>query len=130
MVTGGGCRVAGREYVRDPAHGFVLTLAAGGTLTEILQDSVQIAFAASRRRKRDYRPRLDRLRHRTAAERLSRKTLRRFCQAIVNAVLAVQAYVIDTRYAHLEEIEINPLICTPTGGDGRGCPDQDRRQDQ
>jgi hypothetical protein len=28
--------------VRDPAHGFVLTLAAGGTLSEILRDSVSL----------------------------------------------------------------------------------------
>ena len=34
-------------------------------------------------------------------------------QAIVNAVLAVQAYV-TANATRLDEVEINPLICTPT----------------
>ncbi len=32
----------------DPAHGYVLTLAAGGTLTEILKDSRSLLVPASR----------------------------------------------------------------------------------
>ena len=32
--------------VLDPAHGYVLTIAAGGTLTEVLQDSVSMIVPA------------------------------------------------------------------------------------
>ncbi len=93
--------------VRDPAHGFVLTLAAGGTLTEILADSASLLLpvtaddilaALGRLR---IAPLLDGYRGKPAADH----------QAIVNAVLAVQAYV--TAHAScLTEVEINPLICT------------------
>ncbi|MBZ0128935.1 MAG: acetate--CoA ligase family protein [Rhodobacteraceae bacterium] len=96
--------------VRDPAHGFVLTLAAGGVLTELLQDSASLLVPA---RAVDIEAALDRLkiarllagyRGQPGADRA----------AIVSAVLAVQDYVI----AHartLDEIEINPLLCGPDG---------------
>jgi succinyl-CoA synthetase beta subunit len=32
--------------------------------------------------------------------------------ALIQAVLGVQSFVLETA-AHLEEVEINPLICTP-----------------
>ncbi len=94
--------------VRDPAHGFVLTLGAGGTLTEILRDTVSlllpvtgddIAAALARLR---LAPVLAGYRGRPGAD----------TGAIARAVLAVQAYV-EAERDRLEEIEINPLICTP-----------------
>ncbi|MEP2717398.1 acetate--CoA ligase family protein [Pseudophaeobacter sp.] len=94
--------------VKDPAHGFVLTLAAGGTLTEILEDSASLLVPASdamidaalgglkiSRLLAGYRGK-------PAANRA----------AILRAVKSVQAYVLAEAEG-LEEIEINPLLCTP-----------------
>jgi len=94
---------------RDPAHGFVLTLGAGGVLTEVLRDTVSLllpvtgsdilrALAALA-----LAPVLGGYRGKPAAD----------MNAIVRTVLGVQAYVL----AHADgvsEVEINPLICTPT----------------
>jgi len=94
---------------RDPAHGFVLTLGAGGILTEILEDTVSLLIASS---DQEVNATLDRLRigrvldgyrGKPAADRA----------AIAAAVRSVQTYVMD----HAEtvvELEINPLIVTPT----------------
>lgn len=93
--------------VKDPAHGFVLTLAAGGTLTEILNDSVSLLIPASERAITEaldglkIARLLDGYRGQPAADRA----------AILRAVLAVQAYVMADAVG-LEEIEINPLLCT------------------
>jgi succinyl-CoA synthetase beta subunit len=93
--------------VKDPAHGFVLTLAAGGTLTELMQDSVSLLLPASDAAievalssLRIARV-LDGYRGRPAADRT----------AILHAIRAVGSYVLDHAEG-LEEIEINPLICT------------------
>lgn len=95
--------------VRDPAHGFVLTLAAGGTLTEILRDNTSLLLPVT---EADILAALDTLRiapllagyrGKPAADR----------PTIVAAVLAVQAYV-TANASVLDEVEINPLICTPT----------------
>lgn len=108
MITGGVAELL-VGVVRDPAHGFVLTLAAGGVMTEILQDSTSLLLPVTGA---EIDVALDRLklapllrgyRGKPAADR----------QAVVNAVLAVQAYVTQNAAA-LEEVEINPLICTPT----------------
>ncbi len=94
---------------RDPAHGFVLTLAAGGIFTELLRDRVsllvpaspgQIGAALGRLR---CHPRLTGYRGGPGAD----------MGAILRAVEAVQAYVVANADA-LGEVEINPLICTPT----------------
>ncbi|MDT8325771.1 MAG: acetate--CoA ligase family protein [Roseovarius sp.] len=92
--------------LRDPAHGFVLTLAAGGVLTEVMGDSQflllpvtqdDVLDALSRLR---IAPLLAGYRGKPAVDK----------EAIARAVLAVQAYVIANA-ARLDEIEINPLIC-------------------
>ena len=94
--------------VKDPAHGFVLTLAAGGTLTEILQDRCSLLLPAS---DAAIDAALDGLkiakllagyRGKPAADR----------GAILRAVRSVQDYVLAEAEG-LEEIEINPLLCTP-----------------
>ncbi|MCP3971302.1 MAG: acetate--CoA ligase family protein [Rhodobacteraceae bacterium] len=96
--------------LRDPAHGFVLTIGAGGTLTELLADTVsmllpvtgaEIDAALDRLR---LAPLLDGYRGAPAADR----------SAIVSAVLAVQDYV-TANAGTADEVEINPLLCTPTG---------------
>ncbi|MEL6465984.1 MAG: acetate--CoA ligase family protein [Pseudomonadota bacterium] len=93
----------------DPAHGFVLTLGAGGVLTELIEDTRSLllpvtadAVAAALSKLRCARL-LDGFRGRPAANR----------DAVIRAILAVQAYVL----AHADtvsEVEVNPLICTPT----------------
>ncbi|MEM9716624.1 MAG: acetate--CoA ligase family protein [Pseudomonadota bacterium] len=94
---------------RDPAHGFVLTLGAGGILTEILQDTASVLIPSNRD---DIKAAINRLkiasvlagyRGKPAADQ----------NAILDAVEAVQAYVIANA-ASIEEVEINPLITTPT----------------
>ena len=95
--------------VRDPAHGFVLTLGAGGTLTEIMQDSASLLIPASDTAITDalsklkIAPLLRGYRGAPAAD----------MPAILRAVQAVQAYAIANADT-LHEIEINPLICTQT----------------
>ena len=94
--------------VLDPAHGYVLTLAAGGTLTEILQDSATMLVPAS-----------------PAAVETALCSLRIFpvldgyrsarradINAIVQAVMAVQTYV-QAHHGQIAEVEVNPLICGP-----------------
>ncbi|ATG37329.1 Acyl-CoA synthetase (NDP forming) [Phaeobacter piscinae] len=94
---------------RDPAHGFVLTLGAGGVWTELLEDSVSLLLPVSDTMLEAALGQLritrllDGYRGAPAADR----------PAVLRAVRAVERYVLahsDT----VEEIEINPLICTPS----------------
>lgn len=108
MITGGVAELL-IGVTRDPAHGFVLTLAAGGILTELLQDSASVLVPASRDSVKQalsclktYRL-LQGYRGAPAAD----------LDAILDAVDAIQAYVLANA-ARLEEVEVNPLICTPT----------------
>lgn len=93
--------------VRDPAHGFVLTLGAGGTLTEILKDSASLLIPAS---EPDIRQTLGALK---IAPLLNgyRGSDAANIDAIIAAVDAVQSFVV-ANVDKVEEVEINPLICT------------------
>jgi len=93
--------------VADPSSGYVLTLAAGGTLTEILSDRVSLLLPAH---EADMRAALSRLRiapllagyrGRPAAD----------MEAILAAIRAVQDYV-AAHPGEIAELEINPLLCT------------------
>lgn len=94
---------------RDPAHGFVLTLAAGGVLTELLQDRTSLLLPVSREQVR------------AALSEL--KVYRLLCgfrgadavdiDAILDAVMGLQNCVV-AQPSRICEIEINPLICTAT----------------
>lgn len=108
MVTGAVAELL-VGVVKDPAHGFVLTLAAGGTLTEIMQDSASVLLPAS---DAALNTALDSLR---IAPLLSgyRGAPPADRAAILRAIRAVEAYVVAEAEG-LEEIEINPLLCTPT----------------
>lgn len=93
--------------VRDPVHGFLLTLAAGGTLTELLQDKVNlsmptdaIAVEAGLKQLNIYKI-LQGYRGGAAAD----------LEQIVETVMALQNFVIENQN-NLQEIDINPLICT------------------
>ena len=92
---------------RDPAHGFVLTLAAGGILTELMQDSVNLLVPSSRE---DIEQSLTQLRVSKLINGYRGKPGANL-EAILDAVMAVQAYVVDNSH-RVEEVEINPLICT------------------
>jgi len=94
--------------VRDPAHGFVLTLGAGGVLTEVLRDTASILLPAS---EEDIRQALGKLNISTVFSGYRGKP-NVDKQAIVAAVNAVQAYVISNADT-VGEVEINPLLCTP-----------------
>ena len=94
--------------VADPAHGYVLTLAAGGTHTELLADSASLLVPAPREAVRAaltglrMAPLLSGYRGSAAAD----------VDAILDTVMAVQSYVSEARP---HEIEINPLLCSPNG---------------
>lgn len=96
--------------LRDPAHGFVLTLGAGGVLTELWQDTASILLPADRDvllgalRSLRIWPLLEGYRGRPGAD----------TGALVMVLEAICAYVTENSET-LEELEINPLICTPTG---------------
>lgn len=93
--------------VRDPAHGFVLTLGAGGILTELLNDSTSLLIPASREsinqalNSLKLAKLLNSYRGKPGAD----------IPAILDAIMAIQNYAI-AQSDGLSEIEINPLICT------------------
>ncbi|MDA0924790.1 MAG: acetate--CoA ligase family protein, partial [Proteobacteria bacterium] len=94
--------------IRDPAHGFVLTLGAGGVLAEIMADTQSLLLPASAK---DIADALDRLRIAPLLRGYRGKSPADL-GALVTTILAVQ----DCAIAHagaLIELEINPLIATP-----------------
>ncbi|MGR3813073.1 MAG: acetate--CoA ligase family protein [Cognatishimia activa] len=93
--------------VKDPAHGFVLTLAAGGTLTELLQDGRSLLVPAG---DAEITEALSELR---IAKQLNgyRGAAPADMPSVLAAIRAVQDYVMANAEG-LEEIEINPLLCT------------------
>ncbi len=107
MVVGGVAEIL-IGILRDPAHGFVVTLGAGGVLAEIMCDTAsllmpasgpQIAAALDRLR---IAPLLSGYRGQPAADH----------RALVATILAVQ----DCAMAHADtllELEVNPIIATP-----------------
>ncbi|MCT8161552.1 acetate--CoA ligase family protein [Pseudoruegeria sp. SHC-113] len=94
--------------VADPAHGYVLTLATGGVLTELLSDSVSMLLPVY---EVEIREALAQLR---VAKLLAgyRGMPAANLDTIVHAVLSVQDFVRGMNGA-VEEVEINPLMCTP-----------------
>ncbi|MDH3660126.1 MAG: acetate--CoA ligase family protein [Alphaproteobacteria bacterium] len=107
MITGGVVELL-IGVVCDPAHGFVLTIGAGGTLTELLEDSASLLLPADRA---EIESLLERLRIAPLLEGY-RGAAPASVDAVIDAVMAIQAYVCDTA-DRLVEIEVNPLICTP-----------------
>lgn len=94
--------------VRDPAHGFVLTLGAGGVLTEVLSDTVSLLLPTNRE---DIRRSLAKLKIAPILAGYRGKPSVDM-DKLVAAILAVQAYVIANADT-VSEVEINPLLCTP-----------------
>ncbi|PXW72467.1 acyl-CoA synthetase (NDP forming) [Loktanella sp. PT4BL] len=94
--------------VLDPAHGYVLTLAAGGTWAEILEDRTSLILPVDAS---DIKQALGELRIAPVLNGY-RGAPAVDIQAIIDAVLAVQSYVMTQTPI---EIEINPLMCGPRG---------------
>ncbi|WP_338055467.1 acetate--CoA ligase family protein [Shimia biformata] len=94
---------------RDPAHGFVLTIGAGGVLTEIMDDAVSVLVPSSR----------DTVKH-CLSQLKSARLLNGYrgaaladIDALLDVIDALQGYVLANADT-LHEAEINPVICTPT----------------
>jgi succinyl-CoA synthetase beta subunit len=107
MITGGVAELL-VGVIRDPAHGYVLTLGAGGVLTERLADTVSLLLPAE---PEDIRAALDRLRIAPLLHGYRGAPAADF-DALVAAICAVQACAL-AHAAQLHELEINPLIATP-----------------
>ena len=108
MVQGGIAELL-VAFTNDQAHGIMLTLGAGGTLTELWQDTQHLILpvtpddidaALSRLR---IAPIINGYRGKPGADRA----------AICNAVMGLQDFVLHQPEG-LVELEINPLICTQT----------------
>jgi acyl-CoA synthetase (NDP forming) len=95
--------------LRDPAHGFVLTIGAGGTLTEVMQDSASLLLPAS---SDDIETTLNTLRIAPLLQGF-RGAPGVDRAAIHAAIDSVQRFV-AAHADRLHEVEINPLICTAT----------------
>ena len=95
--------------VRDPAHGFILTIGAGGVWAEIMKDAISFIVPIRAEVLRAALPRLK-----------TYPLLRGFRGAaaanideLIDGIMALQSYVIS-HADRLEEVEINPMMCTPT----------------
>ena len=94
----------------DPAHGYMMTLAAGGTFTELLDDAVHLLLPTTETeihialRSLGIFPRLTGYRGGPAAD----------LDAIVHAALCLQAYVLANP-GRIAEVEVNPLMCLEKG---------------
>ena len=93
--------------VRDPAHGYVLTLAAGGILTELLVDSINMTVPVDRDQ---VRAGLSKLRIARVLQGYRGRPAANI-DTIIDAVMAVQSYVMAEAPF---EVEINPLLCGPS----------------
>ena len=108
MITGAVCEIL-IGVVADPAHGFVLTLAAGGVMTEILKDSTTLVLPVTPQdvteafQRLKIAPILNGYRGQPAVD----------MAALVDAVMSVQSYV-QQNMNDVLEVEINPIIATPT----------------
>ncbi|MGR3290992.1 MAG: acetate--CoA ligase family protein, partial [Paracoccaceae bacterium] len=92
--------------VIDAAHGYVLTIGAGGTLAEILHDTVSLIIPTT---SEDIETAIKQLRIFKIIQGYRGRPAASV-SAIVDAVMSVQAYVI-AEHGRVAEIEINPLLC-------------------
>ena len=93
--------------VHDPAHGMLLTVGAGGVLTEILSDTSSILLPSNKSEVLDC---FNQLKISKVAKGY-RGALGVDINQIIDAIMKIQDFVLDNR-DKLFEIEINPLIVT------------------
>ncbi|NCX28620.1 MAG: CoA-binding protein [Rhodobacterales bacterium] len=93
--------------VHDPAHGMLLTVGAGGVLTEILSDTSSILLPSGKSEVLDC---FNQLKISKIAKGY-RGALGVDINQIIDAIMKIQDFVLDNR-DKLFEIEINPLIVT------------------
>jgi len=91
--------------VRDPVVGLTLTVGAGGILVELLEDSVVLPLPVT---KAEVLERISRLKVRKLIEGY-RGGAASNLEIVADAVLSAAEYVV-TNAAHLEELDINPLM--------------------
>ncbi|TWB57508.1 acetyl-CoA synthetase [Rhizobium sp. ERR 922] len=91
--------------VRDPVVGLTLTVGAGGILVELLEDSVVLPLPVT---KAEVLERISRLKVRKLVEGY-RGNAGSSLEIVADAVLSAAEYVV-TNAAHLEELDINPLM--------------------
>jgi len=109
MVTGGLCELI-VGVTLDPAHGLVLTVGAGGVLTELLADSASVILPTTA-------PEIEALIGRLKVAKLLagyRGKPPGNIAAVVASVLAVAAYA-QAQAGRLIELDVNPLIVTADG---------------
>ena len=95
--------------VKDPAHGFVITIGAGGIFAEVLQDTASLMIPTDRAMIKQSLTRLKVTRMLDGYRNRPKGNI----DAVLDAIDAIQAYVLanlDT----IEEVEVNPLIVTQT----------------
>jgi acetate---CoA ligase (ADP-forming) len=94
---------------RDPAFGAVLTVAAGGVLTEVLQDAQTLMAPASHAQV------LHALGQLRSARLLRGYRGGQACDSAALAALAVRLSEIAAQHPAIESIDLNPVLCTPQG---------------
>jgi acyl-CoA synthetase (NDP forming) len=109
MVGGAVCELI-IGVTRDTAHGFVLTLGAGGVLTELISDSASLLVPAS---ETEIRQALASLKVHRLLQGFRGKPAGDI-EAVVAAVNAVQRYV-EAEAGRLVELDVNPLIVREHG---------------
>lgn len=92
----------------DPAHGYLLTVGAGGILTELLDDTQSLLIPSTGESIKQALTCLKMYPLLTGYRGAEPCNL----DAILDAILAIQSYVIAQNGA-VVEVEVNPLICGP-----------------
>jgi len=95
--------------VKDPAHGFVITIGAGGIFAEVLQDTASLMIPTDRTMIKQSLTRLKVTRMLDGYRNRPKGNI----DAVLDAIDAIQAYILanlDT----IGEVEVNPLIVTQT----------------
>ncbi len=94
---------------KDPAHGYILTIGAGGIHTELHNDTISTLIPAGREQLKECLLQLKMAPILTGYRNQPQANI----NAILDAIEAVQTYVLQNP-STIEEVEINPLIATQT----------------
>ena len=93
--------------INDPAHGFIFTIASGGTLTEILSDSVSLVMPFTRN---EFNEALKDLKIAKVIDGYRGSKAINMEQLIQN-IFKLQEFVVKNS-SELSELEINPFLVT------------------